>query len=312
MMELAIEAMLFFVGLFILLKGASIFTQNASRIAKGLGISDIVIGLTLVAFTTSLPELAVSIASVLRGSSGIAMGNVIGSNIANVGLVLGLAALLTPRIRANRGEIRQGYIMLLVTFVSVLFIIDGLSAIKGGILVTALFFYIYYLSRDKGLKEGIVERVIEKKSIGRGTVLCIAGGAGVLVGAEMMVTAGTSIAGAFNVSETLVGLTLIAVGTSLPELAVSITAAVKRLEGIALGNIIGSNIFNLLMVMGASALAGPIIIEGMLIIYSVPMMVLLSVLLVIFMKVENRLGRADGVALLSIYAFFLYLKFFIV
>ncbi len=306
------DILLFALGLVVLLKGASIFTDNASKIAKSIGVSEMVIGLTLVAFTTSLPELAVSVSSVFKQVPGIAMGNIIGSNIANIGLVLGLAALLTPGIPIRRPELKQGYVMLLVTFIAVLFIIDGLTPVKGAILILGLIVYVYYLSREKGFREGMVEKLIEKTNLPKGIILCIIGGAGVLVGAELIVSASISMASLFNISDTLIGLTLVAVGTSLPELATSITAAFKKLEGIALGNIIGSNIFNLMMVMGASAVVGTMASEPILIMYSIPMMVLLSLLLVLFMKVENRLGRTDGIALLALYGFFIYMKFFLV
>ena len=174
-----------------------------------------------------------------------------------------------------------------------------------------LIFYIYYLSRDKEMKEGIVEKIMEKGHLSKSIALCILGGGAVLVGAELLVTSSTSMASSFGISETIIGLTLIAVGTSLPELATTITAAYKKLEGIALGNIIGSNIFNLMMVMGVSALGGTLTIASGLLYKSIPMMVLLSVMLVFFMKVENKLGKVDGMALLAIYGFFLYMQFFL-
>ncbi|MBN2331230.1 MAG: calcium/sodium antiporter [Candidatus Aenigmarchaeota archaeon] len=310
-MTLPIDLLMFALGIVLLLKGASLFTENASRIAKSLGVSDIVIGLTLVAFTTSLPELSVSTLSVIRGSSGLALGNIIGSNIANIGLVLGISAFLTSSIPGGKAELKQGYIMLAVTVVAALFIIDGLSFLKGAILVSMLLLYVYYLSRDRSLREGIVERIIERESFPKGLALCILGGAGVILGSELLINSSVSMARSFSISETVIGLTIVAVGTSLPELATSVTAAFKRLQGIALGNILGSNIFNLLMVLGASAMAGPIIVESMLLVYSIPMMLLLTALLVLFMKAENKLGRFDGIALLLLYGFFLYLKIFL-
>jgi cation:H+ antiporter len=311
-MQPIIDTLLFLLGLVLLLRGASLFTDNASRIAKSLGVSDIMIGLTLVAFTTSLPELSVSLFSVLRGVSGIAIGNVIGSNMANIGLVLGLAALLTPNIRSGRAELKQSLVMLAVTIVAMLFIYDGLTRLKGALLVAMLFFYIYYLTKEKSLQESIVEKIIERESLPRGLALCIIGGAGVILGAEFMVSGSVGIARSFHLSETIIGLTIVAVGTSLPELATTVTAAFKKLQGIALGNIIGSNVFNLLMVLGLSALAGTIVVESVLLTYSIPMMLLLTVLLILFMRVENRLGKLDGLALLMIYGFFIYLKLFMV
>lgn len=309
-MAFFVDILLFALGIVLLLKGAAIFTENASRIAKSLGVSDIVIGLTLVAFTTSLPELSVSVISVMRGASGIALGNVIGSNIANVGLVLGISAFLTSSIPGGRAELKQGYIMVAVTVVAALFIYDGLSFVKGAILVAMLLLYVYYLTKEKSLREGIVERIIERESFRRGLALCVLGGAGVIIGAELLINASMSMARSFSISETVIGLTLVAVGTSLPELATSLTAAYKRLQGIALGNIIGSNIFNLLMVLGVSAMVGTIVVESTLLIFSIPMMLLLTALLVLFMRAENKVGRFDGIALLLIYGFFLYLKLF--
>lgn len=311
-MVLITDIIFFSLGLIVLLKGASVFTENASKIAKNLGVSEIVIGLTLVAFTTSLPELAVSVFSVFREVPGLAMGNIIGSNIANIGLVLGLAALLTKGIPVQRSELKQGYIMLLVTFASVLLIIDGLTPVKGAILIGGLLLYVYYLSREKDFKQNMVKKIVEKTNLPKGIAFSVIGGAGVLIGAELMVNASTSMAATFSISETVIGLTIVAIGTSLPELATSITAAAKRLEGMALGNIIGSNIFNLMMVMGASAVVGSIAVESSLLLYSIPMMLVLSFLLIIFMKVKNKLGRMDGAALLLIYAFFIYMRFFLV
>ncbi len=301
----------FVIGLLVLLKGASIFTDNASRIAKSIGVSDIVIGLTLVAFTTSLPELAVSVLSAFRGIPGIALGNVIGSNIANIGLVLGIAAIVTPGIATRKSELRQSYIMIAVTFIAILFLIDGLTPIDGIILVAGLFGYVYYLYKDKDLKENIIEKIVDRSSLPKGLTLCMIGAAGVLIGAELMVGASTRIASGFGITESVIGLTIIAIGTSLPELATSITAALKKLEGIALGNIIGSNIFNLMMVMGLSAIAGTMPADFSIISQSVPVMILLSVILVVLMKTENKLGRVEGIALLSIYSFFIYMKFFL-
>jgi len=311
-MQIVIDLLLFFLGLVVLLKGAALFTGNASRIARSLGVSDIAIGLTLVAFTTSLPELSVSVMSVLRGASGIAIGNVIGSNIANIGLVLGVAALLMPDMQGGKAELKQGYIMLAVTLIAVLFIVDGLSLVKGAILVTMLFLYIYYLAKEKSLQKNIVTKIVERESLPRGLALCMVGGAGVIVGAEFLITSSISLARSFSISETVIGLTIVAIGTSLPELATTVTAALKKLQGIALGNIIGSNVFNLLMVLGASAMAGTIVVESVLLTYSIPMMLMFTVLLVVFMRVGNRLSRPDGLALLLMYGFFLYLKLFII
>ncbi|MCD6496560.1 MAG: calcium/sodium antiporter [Candidatus Aenigmarchaeota archaeon] len=309
-MEFAVEILFFALGLVLLLKGASIFTENASRIAKSVGVSDIVIGLTLVAFTTSLPELAVSMLSAARGVSGIALGNVVGSNIANIGLVLGISALLTKNIPIQRPELKQAYIMIVVSVIAVMFMIDGLTPIKGAILVAGLLFYLYYIAHEKELKENIVEKIIDKQNLPKGMILCIIGGAGVLLGADMLVNSATHMAQGFGISDSVIGLTLIAVGTSLPELATSVTAAVKKLEGIAIGNIIGSNIFNLLMVMGASALVGTITVDSVVLMDSVPVMLLLSVILVLLMKTESNLGRLEGLLLLILYTFFIYLRFF--
>lgn len=309
-MEFTVEILFFVLGLVLLLKGASIFTENASKIAKSLGVSDIVIGLTLVAFTTSLPELAVSMLSAVKGIPGIALGNVVGSNIANIGLVLGISALLTKGIPVQRPELKQAYIMIVVSVVAVMLIVDGMTPVKGAILVAALLFYLYYIAHEKDLKENIVEKIIDKQNLPRGIILCAIGGAGVLLGADLLINSATHIAQEFGISDSVIGLTLIAVGTSLPELATSVTAALKKLEGIALGNIIGSNIFNLLMVLGASAIAGALTVDSVVLIDSIPMMLLFSVILVILMKTESNLGKLEGLMLLLLYIFFIYLRFF--
>ena len=183
--------------------------------------------------------------------------------------------------------------------------------IKGFVLVGGLLAYVYYVSRDREMKENVVEKIVGSGSLKKNAAFCIAGGAGVLLGAEFMVSSATAIAAMFSIPETLIGLTIVAVGTSLPEIATTLTAAFKKMEGIALGNIIGSNIFNLLMVLGVSSVAGASVSDPMIINYSIPMMLLVSVMVVIFMRGQNDITRAEGTSLLLLYVIFIYLKFFV-
>lgn len=309
-METFIQIFFFFGGLALLLKGALFFTENASKMAKRFGVSDMVIGLTVVAIASTLPEFTVSVTSVLKGSSGMAIGNVIGSNIANIGLVLGLASILTPKIIAKKKDLRQAYILLLTTIIVTVFIINGLTPILGSLLLAGLFIHFYIVLRPKGHKKERVKRdtIPAPKVI----LYCLLGGIAVIMGAQLIVSSAKFFTTALSISETTVGLTIIAVGTSLPELANAVAATLKKLHGIALGNIIGSNMLNMLLVLGTSSMLGSLAAEGMLLTYSIPFLLLFTFILVALMKVENKLTRLDGVALLILYGFFLYLKFFVV
>ena len=289
----------FVLGLVVLLYGASMFTSNASRIAKALGVSELVIGLTLVAFSTSLPELAVSVTASFAGSAEIAIGNVIGSNISNIGLILGISAFLGP-IAISKSEFSQGITMLLITAASALLILGGVTRLEG--LFLFLFIIIFLINL---LKKGPEEKIRETQRVGTRLLLLSVGVAGVIAGSRLLVFGATNIARSLNVSELFIAVTIVAIGTSLPELATSATAAMKGLKKMAIGNIIGSNVFNLAAVLGVSSMVRPIMLTNFSIPIDLLFMVGLSAILLIYMRSERKLSIREGTILLFLYALFL-------
>jgi cation:H+ antiporter len=261
-----INAVFFVLGLGALVLGAELLVRGASRLALAVGISPLVVGLTVVAFGTSAPELAVSIGAALGGKADIAVGNVVGSNIANVLLILGISALIVP-LAVNNQVIRQeapimagGSLLLLV------FALDGdIDRFEGGVLFAALLAYTVYL-----IRQSRAASVTDQKQLAGGIpntpwagrrsvqlVLILAGLALLVVGAQWLVDAASAVARSLGVSDLVVGLTVVAVGTSLPELATSTVAALRGERDIAVGNIVGSNIFNICAVLGLSGLIAP-------------------------------------------------------
>lgn len=264
-----LAGVLFVAGLVLLILGAEMLVRGASRLAAWAGISPLVIGLTVVAFGTSAPELAINVQSSLAGQPDIAIGNVVGSNIANILLILGLSAAVAPLI-VQQQVVRQDVpIMIGVSIATFLFALDGLiSTLEGFILFSALLFYIWFLIRKSRSESHEVEQeyeqeyaLQEQKNL-RGWLLNIGlvviGLALLVLGAGWMVEGAVMIARWLGVDELVIGLTVVAVGTSLPELATSVTAAIKGERDIAVGNVVGSNIFNLLSVLGLSAIIVPV------------------------------------------------------
>lgn len=261
------EFVLLLVGLVLLTAGAEVLVRGASAIALRFGLSELVVGLTVVAFGTSAPELAVSVKSSLAGQGGIAMGNVIGSNIFNVAAILGIAAMICP-LAVHQKVIRLDMpIMLMASglFTALLMTGGGLSRVEGALLVTGLIVFTVW-SILLGKRE--TDQGVDLGSIGSPqplglSIAFVAAGLGLLVlGAQFLVDNATVIARHFGISETVIGLTIVAAGTSLPELATSVVAALRRQTDIAIGNIVGSNIFNILGIAGTAALVAPIDPQG--------------------------------------------------
>ena len=257
-------------GFLLLIKGADFFVDGSSSIAKKFKIPPMVIGLTLVAFGTSAPELAVSIDAALALSNGLVFGNVIGSNIANTLLILGLSAAITPISISKKTIFKEMPFLIVSTIAMAVMAMDKLidnsrnllSRVDGMILL--LLFVIYFFSMIEMIfnnKEKDSEEV-ESMPLFKSSVLTVFGLIAIVMGADLTVTSAVSIAALFGLSETLIGLTVVAVGTSLPELITSVVAAKKGENDIAIGNIIGSNVFNILLVLGVSASINPIIISS--------------------------------------------------
>lgn len=301
------------IGLVLLAVGAEGLVRGSSSVALRLGVTPLVVGLTIVAFGTGSPEFVVSIGSALSGSSGLALGNVIGSNISNIALILGIAALIKPlNVRAEIVR-RETPVMVVVTALFWLLLYDGeLGRIDGALLVLgalAYTFLTYYLSKQKQRKEVVeeFEEAYEKPqgAAWRDGVFIIAGLALLILGANLLIDGAVIIAKFFGLSDIVIGLTIIAVGTSLPELATSVLAARKGEADVALGNAIGSNVLNILAVLGITALIQPISTTG---VRTLDLGVMLgsAVLLNVLLGRKFILDRLEGSILIIGYVIYIY------
>jgi cation:H+ antiporter len=291
-------------GLVLLVAGASALVRGAASLALRFGVSPLIVGLTVVAFGTSAPELVVSVGAALDGAGGIAIGNVVGSNIANIGLILGVAALVRP-IPIESGLLRRDVpLMLLATLAASALLLDGaLGALGGAALVAALLAYVgwnVYLSRVSP-DQVAAEELPPMTGAAWVDPLWILGGlAGLVLGADLLVGGAVVIATTLGVSNAVVGLTVVGVGTSLPELATSLVATVRGQSAIAAGNVVGSNLFNLLGILGAAAVVAPLSAPGLTIV-DVAVMMGSALAMTLFMWTARRVGRAEGGLLLAGY-----------
>lgn len=302
-----VQMLLLVIGFVMLVKGADWFVEGTSGIARKLGIPQLVVGLTIVAMGTSAPEAAVSITASLKDTADIAIGNVLGSNILNILIILGLTAVITSvAIRKSTLLVEMPY-MLLITIVLIIMGFTGgcVSRWEGGILWVLFIAYLAYLFvlARKGKEENkTVQTKTWKLLLG-----AVAGGAIVVWGSDITVDAATEIANAMGMSERFIGLTIVALGTSLPELVTSVTAARKGNADIAIGNIVGSNIFNILFVIGTSALITPVLYEANFIVDGI-VAVGAGVLLWIAVCRTVELRRKWGIIMLISYLiYFIYL-----
>lgn len=306
MAEIALYGIEFIIGLVILIKGCDVFINGASGIATKLGISEHMVGLTFVAIATSLPELAVSSFASYNLQPGLAIGNIIGSNVSNICLVLGIAAIIMHLV-PNKETIRDALYMIFSSILLLLLIlIDGDIGRFDSLLFLLLYcYFVYHLYMRH--KKSIKPVHATKEGTFKEFLYVIIGAAGVLLGAHFLVESGVNIAQFMGVSPVIIGLTIIAVGTSLPELASTVTAALKKRHGIAVGNIIGSNIINIFLVLGVSGLINPIH-AGEKIIITAPFLIGVSFLTLFFVK--RKIGRKQGFLLLLLYGLFLVVLFF--
>ena len=311
-MQIALQLLLLTVGFVMLIKGADWFVDGASKIADKFGSPQLVIGLTIVAMGTSAPEAAVSIASALKGNAGITIGNVVGSNIMNVLVILGLTAVVRA-IAVKKSTIR--YELPFTIAVTVVLAVLGLwdntvSRLDGVILWVLMIVYLIYLLRMAKKGQDVAEDVpelTEKDTPLRMLLFTVVGVVLIVWGADVTVDAATELAHLFRIDDRLIGLTIVAFGTSLPELVTSVTAAVKGKADIAVGNIVGSNIFNILFVVGTAALITPVDYSKDFLVDSV-VAVGAMVLLLICVLPKKRLGRLGGLVMLAGYAaYFVYL-----
>ncbi len=302
-------------GLGLLLLGAEFLVRGAVTLARRLGVSPLVIGLTIVAYGTSAPELLVSLEAHLTGASGIAVGNVIGSNIANILLIVGCAALISP-ITCRLGSIHfNGPVLLAASgALVVLGLLGAVTPWAAALMLAVLvgFSVISYRAERRGAAQGDPEAALHLKEVEEfearpqtlaGSLLALlAGLAGVIAGSHFLVTGAVGVARSFDVSETTIGLTLVAVGTSLPELATAAVAAVHRHSDVALGNVLGSNIFNILGIMGIVPLFGTLAIPGHVAAFDLWVMLAVTVFFLGWIVYRGKFGRGLAFVFLFGYA----------
>ena len=312
---MGVEIIWIMVGFCLLIKGADFLVEGASNVAKRFHIPEIIIGLTIVSIGTSMPELFVSITSAIDGYPDMAVGNVIGSNLCNLLLILGMSALIKPIEFKKETRVIEIPMTLIITFI--LFILcnigKDITKIEGMILIVLFILFIGYTiyMGKKGeqfeKKDTLVEVQIQNNQpILQSILWILLGMVGLKIGGDLTVNHAVTIAQSLEISEKVISLTIIAIGTSLPELVTSVTAAIKGDSDIAIGNILGSNIFNILLILGLSASITPIVYSTS---YNNQILVLImgTVLLALFpfIGTKNKMTRSNGIAYLIIYAIYM-------
>lgn len=305
------------IGLALLVVGGEFLVRSSVALSFRVKLSKMVIGLTVVSFATSAPELLVSLQAALSGFSDISLGNVIGSNIANIGLVLGITAIISP-LGVDRDFYRFNWpVMMLFSIILYYFLSSGgnLSRLEGGALILGLLIYLFFLikrGRKAQIQIGEIDDSLEKTSTFKIVVWFLLGGVALWGGAELLVTGAVDLAEMLEISERVISITMIAVGTSVPELAASVTAALKKEKAISLGNLIGSNIFNIASVLGITAVIQPIFVKSEEILSS-DIFWMLGIAFVLiplaFLPKKFIFNRYKGVVLFVAYVIFIGLTF---
>ncbi len=305
-MEIAVNAVLTIVGLVILCVGGSWLVSGGVAIAKKLRISQMIIGLTIVAYGTSTPELAASMVAAVGSHTDLILGNIVGSNISNIGMVIGISAIISPLVVSKATTRKEVPIMIGVMLLLVAMSVDGeISQLDGVVLVAGLIaFTAYTLSRAKKERESITEdSSITKTPVPRAIALIVMGAALLYFGGFLTVENAVSIAENLGISETVIGITIIAIGTSLPELVTSVIAIRKGHTDIGIGTIVGSNIYNILMIMGvASVITGIAVVPGIFTDYLI--MIGFAVVLIAFLR-SGIIPRPAGIGLAIAYTVYL-------
>ena len=318
---MGLAVILIIVGFVLLIKGADFLVEGASNIAKRFHIPEIIIGLTIVSIGTSMPELFVSVTSALEGYSDMAMGNVIGSNICNLLLILGLSSVIKPVKFQRETRIIEIPMCLVITIVFMILCNIGMGVSKTDSVILIVLFILFILyTIFMGIKGEQFDRednnsvpkdeLNNEISIIKSIIFVILGAIGLKIGGDFTVDNAVIIAEHFNVSEQIISLTILAIGTSLPELVTSVTAAIKGNSDIAIGNIIGSNIFNMLLIIGVSAFIKPIVYNAT---YNVEMVILIlgTILLALFPMIppKNEMNKPNGVIYLTAYLIYMIMLF---
>lgn len=304
-MELVFNFLLVAAGLAMLYFGAEWLVRGSIAISNKLGVSQLVIGLTVVAFGTSTPELAVSISSAMQGLSDVALGNVVGSNIVNMGAILGISAIVSPIIVSKSAIRKEVPIMIGVSFLLLAIILDGkIDLVDGILLVVGIIVFVWYSykssKKDTDIEEIPVSQILQKNVFSKSIVFMVAGLLLLTGGSFLTVDNAVIIGTSFGVSELFMGLTVVAIGTSLPELITSAVAARKGHSDLSIGNIVGSNIFNILAILGISSLISGITVSEQILI-DVGIMFAFSLLLIPIMRSGFVISRKEGIVLVAGY-----------
>lgn len=309
-----IDLTLLAIGIMILIIGSNYFVDGAASIAKNMKIPIMVIGLTIVAFATSVPEILVSLVAALDGESGLAIGNAIGSNTANIGLVLGTMALIRPIQMTSKLYKKLITLLLLISIIMIIPFLDNAISVNEGRLILGGFILVMMwlvkfslnLSNDDIDQDDLIENNYKTFTTKKALILLLLGLILLFIGADIIVNNAIEIAHKLKISEAIIGITLVAIGTSLPELSVSITSALKNEYGLAVGNIIGSNIFNLLAVIGVASAISPSKLPDNIL--SVHYMVMLSLTVLVFLitfRKNKVIKKFEGFSLLTIFCFYI-------
>lgn len=296
--------LLLIVGFILLIKGADYFVIGSSAIARLLKVPSVIIGLTIVAMGTSAPEAAVSITAGLSGSNELALSNVIGSNIFNLILIVGVCAIIKPFIVDSSIMKRDFPLAIIASVILFIFLQDGkLSRLEGIILLTLM--AIYLLFTVMSALRNPVEDGMENHTLPMHSCLfyIVIGLIGIIFGGDLVVDSACSIAAAFGLSETLIGLTIVAIGTSLPELVTSVTASRKGESGLALGNVVGSNLFNILFILGLSSTIHPIAADPLALI-DIPLLIISTAIVFVYCKIQKNMGRFMGTLCVAAYVLY--------
>lgn len=305
-MNIFLQFLLLVVGFVLLMKGADWFVDGASKLADKFGIPHLVIGLTIVAFGTSAPEAAVSISAALKGNVDLSISNVLGSNIMNVLLILGLASIIYPlAVKTSTLKIDIPFVFLCSVLLLVFGMTDGCIGRIDGLIFVALLagYMVYMIQMTKKGKEELSEEFEAASSqdkVWKLLLLIVIGGAMIVLGSDVTVDAASAIAKAFGMTERMIGLTIVAFGTSLPELVTSCIAAKKKETDIAVGNIVGSNLFNILFVLGITAVITPVAYISAFVFDSIAAIAVVVVLWLVAFR-DKKVKRSGGIIMLVLY-----------
>lgn len=309
-MDILISFVILIISLVVLIKSSDFFVTSIAKLSKLLGISELVIGMSVIAIGTSLPELGASVIASYLGNTSIAIGNIIGSNLANIGLIIGISAIITPLSLNERIYKQDAVLLILVTLVFYFFSINGMISRSEGVFLL-IFFVIYILYMFKAdLLEAVKQKKLAKSHLGITTfdrataielIIIVVSFFTLIYSAKFLVESASDIAFFYGVPESMIAILLISIGTSIPELMIAITSIRKKMSGLLIGNIIGSNISNMLLIGGAAAVINPITFTNLVPWVSIPAMIMLTSLMLVFMRNRAHISRSEGIALIAGY-----------